>query len=97
MTQTKINQPSPPPNTRERMLEIAERLFGQNDAWDDSAPTAEEEIVTARFSTDRVVKAGLVTPSRSCGTAMEFALSLVRDLFGDAKVAEINKGVLAKI
>jgi protein deglycase len=76
------------------VLEKAGLLAGRTAT---SHPTAEEEIVTARFSTDRVVKAGLVTTSRSCGTAMEFALSLVRDLFGDAKVAEINKGVLAKI
>ena len=62
-----------------------------------SAPSAEKELMSAVYSTDRVVVSGPVATSRSAGTAMEFAFALVRELFGDDKVDEVNKGVLARL
>lgn len=60
-------------------------------------PSCEEDLVSAVYSQDRVVRVGNVTTSRSAGTAMEFAFSLVRTLFGEEKVGEVNAGVLAKV
>jgi putative intracellular protease/amidase len=37
----------------------------------------------------RVVVDGNLTTSRGPGTAFEFALSLVKQLYGDAKMAEV--------
>ena len=62
-----------------------------------SFPAMEKELASAEYTTDRVAKTGNITTSRSCGTAMEFAFSLVRTLFGDEKVETVNKGVLAQI
>lgn len=60
-------------------------------------PSCKADLVSAVYSEDRVVQVGNVTTSRSAGTAMEFAFSLVRTLFGDEKVREVNAGVLAKV
>ena len=62
-----------------------------------SFPAMEQELTSARYSTDRVVVSGRISTSRSAGTAMEFAFALVRELFGDDKVEEVNKGVLARL
>lgn len=75
-------------------LERAGLLKGRNAT---SFPAMESELVSANYTTDRVSKSDNITTSRSCGTAMEFAFSLVRTLFGDEKVDAVNKGVLAKI
>lgn len=58
---------------------------------------AAELRAVCRFSEERVVVAGRVVTSRAAGTAVEFAFALVRLLFGDAKVAEVNQGVLARL
>jgi 4-methyl-5(b-hydroxyethyl)-thiazole monophosphate biosynthesis len=58
-------------------------------------PSCESDLRSARYSEARVVQSGNVTTSRSAGTAMEFAFSLVRTLFGEEKVREVNIGVLA--
>lgn len=62
-----------------------------------SFPAMENELTSADYSTDRVVVSGRVVTSRAAGTAMEFAFALVKALFGDEKVKEVNKGVLAKL
>lgn len=62
-----------------------------------SFPAMEKDLKSAEYTEDRVARAGNITTSRSAGTAMEFAFVLVRDLFGDGKVEEVNKGVLARL
>lgn len=62
-----------------------------------SFPAMEKELVSASYTAKRVVVADRVTTSRSAGTAMEFAFSLVRSLFGEDKVREVNQGVLARL
>ncbi|XP_024541051.1 protein DJ-1 homolog A isoform X1 [Selaginella moellendorffii] len=42
----------------------------------------------------RVVKDGLVVTSRGPGTAMEFALTLVEQLYGKEKTQEVSKGLV---
>ncbi len=51
-----------------------------------SYPGFEDDLQGAKLSTDRVVVDGKVVTSRGPGTALEFALTLVR-LLSDAKVA----------
>jgi 4-methyl-5(b-hydroxyethyl)-thiazole monophosphate biosynthesis len=60
-------------------------------------PSCVADLPSATYSEDRVVAAGNITTSRSAGTAMEFAFSLVRTLFGEDKVREVNVGVLARL
>ncbi len=60
-----------------------------------SHPGVKDQMITAGYCDDRVVVAGKVLTSRAPGTAMEFAFAIVRELFGDEKVAEVNQGVLA--
>jgi 4-methyl-5(b-hydroxyethyl)-thiazole monophosphate biosynthesis len=62
-----------------------------------SFPAIENELTSAVYTEERVAKSGNITTSRSAGTAMEFAFSLVRDLFGETKVEEVNSGVLARL
>ncbi len=64
-----------------------------------SHPVARDEVAAraARYSEERVVVDGPVVTSRSAGTAMEFAFKLVEVLCGPEKVAEVNKGVLARL
>ena len=45
----------------------------------------------------RVVVDGKVITSRGPGTAMEFAFALVRALYDDAKVEEVNGPVFARL
>ncbi len=59
-------------------------------------PSCRADLASADYSEDRVVREGRVTTSRAAGTAMEFAFSLVRTLFGEEKVKEVNAGVLAE-
>ncbi len=58
-------------------------------------PSAESAIRSGACTRARVVVDGRVVTSKAAGSAMEFALELVRLLCGSAKVAEINKGILA--
>lgn len=64
-----------------------------------SHPSVRDEIAgaTNRYSEERVVVDGLVVTSRAAGTAMEFAFKLVEILCGPDKVAEVNRGVLARL
>jgi len=59
---------------------------------------------TAHFSTrtelpqalaaEKVVRDGLITTSRGAGTALEFGLALVRELFGAAAAEEVAKAIM---
>ena len=64
-----------------------------------SHPVARDTVAAraARYTEDRVVVDGNVVTSRSAGTAMEFAFTLVEILCGPDKVAEVNRGVLANL
>ncbi len=60
-------------------------------------PICQKDITQASLSNDKVVQDGAIITSQAPGTAMEFAFKLVEFLEGPEKVAEVNKGVLAKI
>jgi 4-methyl-5(b-hydroxyethyl)-thiazole monophosphate biosynthesis len=62
-----------------------------------SHPGIKDQLSSDGYSEDRVVVAGKVLTSRAPGTAMEFAFAIVRALFGEEKVIEVNQGVLAVI
>ena len=62
-----------------------------------SHPSAESRLANARYTKDRVVVDGRIVTSRSAGTAMAFAFTLLSLLAGEAKAAEINAGVLAEL
>ena len=46
------------------------------------------------IASEKVVEDGLLTTSRGAGTALEFALALIRRLFGDAKANEVAKAIM---
>lgn len=52
------------------------------------------ELPTA-LPDERVVEDGILITSRGAGTALDFAFALVRRLFGDEKVKEIAKSIMA--
>ena len=60
-------------------------------------PSCTADLLSANYSEARVVTDDRIITSRAAGTAMEFAFELVRVLFGDEKVQEVNAGVLAKL
>jgi 4-methyl-5(b-hydroxyethyl)-thiazole monophosphate biosynthesis len=64
-----------------------------------SHPNVRDEIrkVAGKVSDERVVVDGDIITSQSAGTAMEFAFRLVEYLCGPAKVAEVNRGVYARL
>lgn len=62
-----------------------------------SHPTVRGELSASGYSDDRVVNERRVLTSRAAGTAMEFAFEIVKELFGEAKVEEVNTGVLARL
>lgn len=64
-----------------------------------SHPVMRDEVAARarHYSEDRVVVDGRVITSRAPGTAMEFAFKLIELLCGSEKVAEINRGVLARL
>lgn len=64
-----------------------------------SHPGSRAEVAAAagHASDERVVVDGPIVTSQSAGTAMEFAFKLVEILCGPEKVAEVNRGVLARI
>ena len=53
-----------------------------------------EQLTSARTSTESVVVDGNVTTSRGLGTAIDFSLSLIRQLEGSAKAEEIAESVV---
>ena len=54
------------------------------------------ELPTAEYVSDRVVEDGKVITSRGPGTAMEFALTLVRRFVGHVKATELRQRMLVK-
>lgn len=62
-----------------------------------SHPTVRAKLDKEKISDERVVIDGNIITSQGPGTAIEFAFKLVEALLGKDKVAEANKGVLAKI
>ncbi len=55
-----------------------------------------EGLPSADYSFDRVVEDGNVITSRAAGTAMEFALTLVRRLAGHPAATEVRQRMLVK-
>ena len=62
-----------------------------------SHPAVKAEMPSEGYQEERVVVDGQVITSRSPGTAMEFAFALVRALFGEDKVEEVNAPVFARL
>lgn len=62
-----------------------------------SHPSVRGLLSGVTISDERVVVDGNIITSQGPGTAMEFAFKLVETLFGKAKAAEVNKGVLARL
>lgn len=62
-----------------------------------SHPTVRAVLQKEKISDNRVVVDGNIITSQGPGTAIEFAFKLVEVLLGKEKVAEVNKGVLARI
>lgn len=60
-----------------------------------SYPSFRDELRGAIYCEDRVVEDGLVVTSRGPGTALEFALTLVRRLVGEEKAAALASAMLA--
>lgn len=56
--------------------------------------SATNELIRARTE-ERVVEDGRVITSRGAGTSMEFSMTLLRRLFGQAKVDEIAAAIMA--
>ena len=75
-------------------LEAAGLLAGRTAT---NHPSCTADLPSATYSEARVVTDDRVITSRAAGTAMEFAFELVRVLFSDEKVQEVNAGVLAKL
>lgn len=60
-------------------------------------PSIRSTLRAACISADRVVVDGSIVTSQAAGTAMEFAFRLVEILCGPGKVAEVNRGVCARL
>ncbi len=58
-------------------------------------PGFEDRLAGAEVVYDRVVTDGNVTTSRGMGTAIAFALELVRLLVSEEKALEIKKGIIS--
>ena len=58
-------------------------------------PGVEKNLPVQGFSAQRVVKSGKLVTSRGPGTAMEFAIELVRELCGDDAADTVAKQVVA--
>lgn len=59
-----------------------------------SFPGFENELIGARYSEERVVRDGKIVTSRSAGTAMEFALELVKLLKGGPTADKLRKSLI---
>ncbi len=57
-------------------------------------PGFEEKLIGATVRESDVVMSGNIVTSRGMGTAIPFALEIVRYLIDDSKVAEISKGLV---
>ncbi|MCU0662706.1 MAG: DJ-1/PfpI family protein [Myxococcota bacterium] len=62
-----------------------------------SHPGVRADMRAEGYVDDRVVVSGRIVTSRAPGTAMEFAFELVRQLYGESMVNEVNQGVLARL
>ena len=60
-------------------------------------PICQGDVKQSQLSDKRVVVDGNIITSQGPGTAVEFALELVKFLAGKEKMAEVNKGVLANL
>lgn len=60
-------------------------------------PSVAGDIRTGTQTGARVEIDGHLITAQAAGSAMEFALAIVRALCGEAKVAEVNKGLLAPL
>lgn len=58
-------------------------------------PSVREELRAEKLSDERVVIDNKLITSQSPGSAMEFAFALAGALFGQEKIKEVNKGVMA--
>jgi len=58
-------------------------------------PALRDKLVCAKKSDDRVVADGTCVTSRGPGTAIEFALELVGQLFGDERMRQVAEPMLA--
>lgn len=61
-----------------------------------SYPTCIDESCGAILSEDSVCTDGNIVTSRGVGTAIDFALEIIRLLAGEAKAAEVKESILAK-
>jgi protein deglycase len=61
-----------------------------------SYPAFADQLVCGEYRDERVVVDGEVATSRGPGTALEFALELVRLLAGEAKSADLAEGMLVR-
>lgn len=61
-----------------------------------SYPGFEDKLVGATVCTDSVVKDGNIITSRGMGTAIEFALEIVRYLLDDEAADELSKSIIYK-
>ena len=59
-------------------------------------PGFESRVKNGAFSEDRVVVDGNLVTSRGPGTAMEFALEIVRILVGESTARDLTKGLLLR-
>jgi 4-methyl-5(b-hydroxyethyl)-thiazole monophosphate biosynthesis len=62
-----------------------------------SHPSVQDRLQAVNYSEERVVVDGKLITSRSPGTALEFALALVKILFGQERADSVNNGVMARI
>lgn len=60
-------------------------------------PVCRSSVKHSVISDKRVIKDGQIITSQGPGTAIEFALEIVRHIAGEEKMLEVNKGVMAKI
>jgi len=60
-------------------------------------PNLADEMKEGRLTDERVVVDGRIVTSKGPGTALEFALTLVAQLFGEEKAAEVNAPMFARL
>jgi protein deglycase len=62
-----------------------------------SHPSVQEKMTGVDYETQRVSTDGKIITSRAAGTTFDFAFTLVEKLVGREKIAEVNRGVLARL
>ncbi len=60
-------------------------------------PAVAPQIQYDHIENQAVVKGELLITGRSAGAAMHFAFTLVKEIFGPEKAAEVNQGVIAEL